>query len=286
MEKKLALIPVFLFIFLLSISIASAATLELSKGWNLVSSPIEEGITKTELDSKCNLEKVNMWKFDAEQGYIATERIDPGQGVWIKLKESCTFTKTGSAVTTSPTLKKGWNLISASGKLADAKGECVVLEKVWKFDTTKGYVEVDYVTADEGIWVKVEADCTFGKAQFALPDLVITEITVESPGFEQVTANKNTIAKVTVKNNGDAAAGLGEDAICTMLKKDDGTEIFEMCVGETIGAGKTLLFDFSLHPFQYEGGNHTVTAIADSTDTQIESDETNNEYTKSFQVYT
>jgi len=130
--------------------------------------------------------------------------------------------------------------------------------------------------------------------KFPLPDLTIINVTVEpvSPNIELPTKGYNLVAKVIVKNIGEETAGLGQDAICTVIKKvnADGTvgaKISELCMGETIAPGKTFIFDFSLYPFKYDtAGTHKVYAYVDSTYSQLESNENNNGYYKTFQVYT
>ncbi len=130
--------------------------------------------------------------------------------------------------------------------------------------------------------------------KFALPDLVITDIQIEpvNPEMALPTKGYNLTAKVTITNIGNESAGLGQDEMCTIINKvnADGTvgdKIDQICTGDTIAPGKTFLFDFSLSPFKYDaGGTYEVYANVDSTHTQVESNETNNEATKAFQVYT
>ncbi len=142
--------------------------LSLSKGWNIISSPVEESLTISDIEEFCSLKTYKghkMWAFNTEE-WTNPEQVESNEGVYVYANSDCTIELEGEkSEFGEKELKSGWNLISAgNNSLNDVIGDCKIKGDIWKLD--KGdwvYPELDEVlNPGKGYWVEVEEDCTLG----------------------------------------------------------------------------------------------------------------------------
>ena len=112
--------------------------------------------------------KSGMWYYSNGRYFKvnkATLRFVNGHGIWIKLKDDCNYTFSGTPLTIDkfPVLKKGWNSIGAPGETVDfanVSGNCNVLSGPWKYNTlSKNYENVTQLVPGEGYWLKLDGTC-------------------------------------------------------------------------------------------------------------------------------
>jgi len=161
-----------LLVFLLLASAATAASaqadnsnLELKAGWNLISSPVEDGIPSEKFSAQCKI-KSGPWIWDAGLGnYVQTKNLQPYVGTWVKVEKDCSVSFFDTKIKTMKDLllKKSWNLISGIGQLSDFGG-CAIKSGPWEYNTSKkNYVKTDVFNPDKGYWIKVKSDCVLAE---------------------------------------------------------------------------------------------------------------------------
>jgi len=148
--------------------------LPLSRGWNLISSPLEQPLTLSKIEEFCPLETYEgykMWAYDPVNNWTHPTEVNPNEGVYVYAKEDCTVVLEGKKANfTSKELKKGWNIISIGDRsLEEVKGDCKIAGKVWELKDggwiLHGINEV--LNGSKGYWVRVEEDCTLGESSAA-----------------------------------------------------------------------------------------------------------------------
>ena len=145
-------------------------TFSLSKGWNLISSPIKKSLTISEIEKFCSLGKYKgykTWAFDAnKQDWTHPSEINPTDGVYVWVNSDCKVEVEGEKQEfTTKELKKGWNLISiGNNSLEEVEGNCEIDGEIWEFDTKKGeWVHPkfnDVLDGSKSYWIKVKDGCT------------------------------------------------------------------------------------------------------------------------------
>ncbi|MBI4168054.1 MAG: hypothetical protein HY515_03795 [Candidatus Aenigmarchaeota archaeon] len=121
-------------------TIQQGGTITIKQGWNMISSPIVEGVYQksipyTQLLSKCDkLDKYGghyLWSWNATlQKWFNPVTLAPYQGAWIYSNGVCDISTADIGYSTeilNPfplTMKNGWNMISFDGKFTDYAGTC------------------------------------------------------------------------------------------------------------------------------------------------------------------
>lgn len=113
------------------VSGVSQFTLNIKERFNLISSPVLEGVTIAEIEAQCGtLTRVGkpsnkMWMWDASrQVWINPTEVGPGQGAWIYSSRACSVPVVGRAFDGIVTLRKAFNLIGSLGSFDESVGSC------------------------------------------------------------------------------------------------------------------------------------------------------------------
>jgi hypothetical protein len=138
-------------------------TIQLAKGWNLFSIPVENPRITTTC-SRFGVQR-KPWHYDAGRGnWTRVSSLREGKGYWFKADENCTITATGTVLDVfGYELKKGWNQIGASveKRLFDAVlASCDMVHGPWGYETAAhAYTNADKTELGNGYFVKVADDC-------------------------------------------------------------------------------------------------------------------------------
>jgi hypothetical protein len=162
--------------------IQESAQINLGKGWNLISLPLEpvdlriENILKESANSI-----VSVFAYDTEmnkyQSYIPAsnifelKEIKPGRGYWVNAAMAVTLRITGVKISTKPVeLKEGWNLVgfNSTNKIAMADALKSIVgkyESVFAYNHAEnayvGYIpseqiyDLKYMEPGQGYWINV-----------------------------------------------------------------------------------------------------------------------------------
>ena len=166
------ILSLFFLIGLFWFSDAKGANLnfQLSKGWNLISSPFEEPIKLSEIAKSCDLwihkGKFWTWRYDPEEGWTQPDQIEKGEGIYILSHEDCRIKLEGApAAFFSKQFKKGWNLFSTETSFDEIKGDCEVISSaLWELipgtDNWQRPPLDQKLDQSKGYWVSVKDNCT------------------------------------------------------------------------------------------------------------------------------
>lgn len=146
-------------------------TIDIYKGWNIISSPLERSLYLSEIANSCELTSYNgrilAWTYDPVDGWIQSTAVKKDEGVYILSRENCTVKLIGTAaVFSSRTLKRGWNLISAEKSFAEIQENCQMPAdyKIWTLNPQNqewlSLAPTDKLNQAKGYWVAVENNCT------------------------------------------------------------------------------------------------------------------------------
>ncbi len=138
--------------------VPTTTTLEIYKGWNLISSPFSE-ITNV-LEDTCGATNGNFYFYNSSTGHwdVGTkgiQNLQGGIGYWFYSNDDCVVTVEGSGVVMANNvrLNKGWNYVgSPTYSLADVSalkdncdncedGKCSSIEVIWYDPVTKSWEE-------------------------------------------------------------------------------------------------------------------------------------------------
>jgi hypothetical protein len=285
---KLHLVVVFSFLLLLPIAYAiqqqdlqviiTTGNENLEKGWNLISSPVENGYSVSLIKEQCAVQS-GPWVWDAvDQEYAKVSKIVPAKGSWIKVADDCRYDVLGTQITSFEELQleKGWNLVSLFGDISNITGTCDITSGPWWWDVDDQiYREASHLNPIFGYWIKVKDDCILmnqNQPQQLLPDLVPTQIIVRpTPPFAPGT--KFTV-DVYIENHGTLGVRSGDFYTTTNLAGDllwrlGGSDY-------VIESGKQLLYSPGTQ-FQIDQAGLYLLEVFVDADKQIEeSNETNN----------
>jgi len=142
-------------------------TVTLSRGWNLVSSPIVVG-TGGVRDYFPTVVGDAYWYDPAERRYLPRRSIEPGKGYFVLALEDTTYTLTGYPVTSfTLTLDEGWNMVGAPASdypfaAVDERPEGAIIDgSLFWYDAERGtYVNSDFLYPGRGFWVCTFEPCT------------------------------------------------------------------------------------------------------------------------------
>ncbi len=153
--------------------------LSLSKGWNIISSPINQSLTISKIKETCSIgsyKGYKTWVFDAsKQSWTNPSEINPSDGSYIWSNSNCEVKVEGEKQNfTKKELKKDWNLISVgNNSLDDIIGDCKIKGDVWELDKGDWIYPAmnENLDSGKGYWVKVESNCTLKNKASKPPEL-------------------------------------------------------------------------------------------------------------------
>jgi len=283
------------FVFILFAAAAAAETIPtppesmaLYEGWNLISSPLEDGISNATIAKYCKI-KSGPWIYDTStKDYTKTDKVMPYVGAWVKVEKDCFVPKEDEIETIGgASLKKGWNIISGSGDFSELAG-CTVTSGPWAYDNAdNAYVKANNFDPSKGYWVKVSANCILSKKEpkssIPLPDLTVKSIdvyTVENGNLSKmpvtrVSLNQKFKIIVTIANEGNAA--VDGSSFQTRITPQ-GISPLEAGIAGLIEPGKTrqiYFYDKELASYS-KTGIYTITSEVDDYKNVPETNEDNN----------
>lgn len=162
-----------------------ATVLRLKAGWNLISfsrTPADTHIEKVLAGISGKYESVwtsqdGMWQVhDPDNpGFSTLQRMAPGVGYWIYLKEDAELAVQGSEAPKAVQLKAGWNLVgfnesrplSVNQALASIKGRYLSVwtysDNVWQvyYPDNPGFSTLTELSPGQGYYIQVQEDCTW-----------------------------------------------------------------------------------------------------------------------------
>ena len=277
MKLRLAIV-IFSFLLVLQVASAAGSSVRLETGWNLISSPVSEGYSISIIKEHCAV-KSGPWLWTGIE-YAKASKVTPFQGVWIKVSDSCSYDVPGTQITSTNELQldKGWNLVSGFGDIDESKGSCEIKGGPWSWDANnQEYKQVTDLDASLGYWINVNSDCSLGKKEVALPDLVVGEIILTpSPPFS---TGINFTITVIIYNRGGAPVASNFNT--TLLL--DGAVLAEFTPDRILAPGANLPYTAYSEGINTTG-LHTLEVITDANNAIPESNEGNNRKTFSFLV--
>jgi hypothetical protein len=141
--------------------VSSSNTLDLSPGWNMISSPFSS-VPLSSLQGNCLVTGGPWWWNGSSYQQAAT--IDPGKGYWVKVVSACTMqAAAASPAPVNLSLFDGWNMISSaeSWQQLNTAG-CNLVSGPWWYNGTayQGLAPDTPMDGFKGYWVKVSGGCS------------------------------------------------------------------------------------------------------------------------------
>jgi len=142
--------------------------IKLSPGYNMISSPVLEGVDVSDIYNSCDTSGITYWYNPEKNAYDTVSRLEPTKGYWLRSSEECTINVEGALQTpiTSIPLKKGWNMFSGTDVLNETIGDCngKIKNIAWHYDPDKGeYQALGRTSGDlrpnNGYWILASEDC-------------------------------------------------------------------------------------------------------------------------------
>lgn len=131
-----------------------SSTIKLSKGWNLIASPINEDI----IDSFIFGDFEMIFIYDGGIWYKNPNSISSNLGFWIKSNQNIDVNFTGlSYLSDFDSLQEGWNLIGMGDSFDNNKSlSDYHIEAIWRYKNSNFEKIFDFskLQLGEGIWVK------------------------------------------------------------------------------------------------------------------------------------
>ncbi|MAG18001.1 MAG: hypothetical protein CL944_00835 [Candidatus Diapherotrites archaeon] len=157
------------------------ASVNLQEGWNLISIPVVDGLSVSDLQSKCDIAS-SIWAWDAAYGRYEQEgtKLEAGKGYFVKANESCTFIISGTPFSFEGfSIPRGLSLIGSttvSVNVSDILGTCPLDTEFYlyapltdplnsassvptaKSSTDEVYIQTTTLSPSKGYWVKNNSD--------------------------------------------------------------------------------------------------------------------------------
>jgi hypothetical protein len=130
---------------LVSTSTTSTSTyykMNLNKGWNLISTPVDKSISKSELGG-------TIWTF-SNGNWNLPSSANPKEGFWVYLSDSKELEFNGNSYSTSIPNSPSWSLLGA-GESIDMSS--IVNKIYWTFDTDWVYKPTT-INRGQGFWIR------------------------------------------------------------------------------------------------------------------------------------
>lgn len=165
MKSKIFTIVFFMIIFS---GFGASATIEMNKGWNLISSHAN-GLGVSEIEDECDREG-GPWQWSVEQGEFVylnegePQDMNPYKGYWVKVESDCEISFKGTPPEKDKLdLHAGWNLVSSAFEnwgREEIDDYCARSGGPW-YDSNSGWESELENNLDSftGYWVKVKSDC-------------------------------------------------------------------------------------------------------------------------------
>ena len=138
--------------------------LQLKQGWNLISLPLDPGVS-TPAEVLAGTNYMSIWTWDAAlKRYVLPEQMVPGRGYWVLVPADTTLSLCGVPVSEySADVPAGWSLI---GSIVQTGGVSTVPPDVtqatlYAWDPVlKKYVSATVVEPGKGYWLLAFQPCT------------------------------------------------------------------------------------------------------------------------------
>lgn len=142
-----------------------SAYIYLHSGWNMVSVPVNEKISMSDMANSCGTPSY-AWRM-TQSGYVKEDTLVPGYGYWVKGTQDCNFaigdTRTAFDIAG---LFPGWNLVGAPRStvpISSFKNNCDITSGPWYYShPSNSYVSSDALVPGQAYWIKVSSSCTLG----------------------------------------------------------------------------------------------------------------------------
>lgn len=136
-------------------------SLQLRKGWNLVSHPINQN--NVSVTSVLPLIIGGPYVFDMTNGYVQQDTIAEKKGYWIRLSDKYDISLNGRIIEdTILTVKTGWNLIGSNSSTVNkndiyTQPSGIIQSLFYGYDSA-GYYSSNQIRYGSGYWVRVSQD--------------------------------------------------------------------------------------------------------------------------------
>jgi len=167
------IISLFLFVSLFWFSETKGVNLnlQLSEGWNIISSPSESSLTLSQIEKYCTVgvyKEHKLWAYDSKNWeWSHPSQIKNDEGVYLYIFDNCNVGLEGDpAQFSSKPLYMGWNLFSTETSFNEIKGNCQIRSDppLWEWDSqTKQWKHPslnEKLDQSKGYWVSVKDNCT------------------------------------------------------------------------------------------------------------------------------
>jgi hypothetical protein len=162
-----------------------ALTIQLRKGWNMISNPFQGAGLKT------NCERKTLWNYNAfaggyeRPGFLGEAVLEQGKGYWVNVNSNCVVILKfapgnyyAKYLLDGLAMHAGWNQIGAPSETTDlsaVSGNCEI-KSAWSYEAGTGgeagrYVKAQKLEPGEGYFVRVAGDCTMGPRQNSEPEI-------------------------------------------------------------------------------------------------------------------
>jgi hypothetical protein len=204
-------------------------TIPLSKGWNLISTPLKpSALDISSALSSINSKFASLYAYDGNQylGFIPgsssnqLQKLETGLGYWILMHEAADLVIEGTPAwsTTEVNLRRGWNLIGLSSQvevpvmeaLSSISGKYL---SVYEYDNAtnsyKGLPDLKTLKPGKGYWLEATSDAvwTLGSSSTPTPTPIPTptgnSLTLQAESFNAMSGVSAVGDHVADTDNGD-----------------------------------------------------------------------------------
>lgn len=149
-------------------------TINLQRGWNMVSVPSDAVVTVSDIAGTCDISPFAWYYNPAGNSYQQATALKAGYGYWIKANSDCQYKMVSPFVKAiSQRLSPGWNMVGAPGSAvstSDFLGDCQVTSGPWYYSPSAGqYSYSATIKPGNAYWFKVSSACTIGNGALTPP---------------------------------------------------------------------------------------------------------------------
>ena len=170
----------------------------LERGWNLVSFPYDEVITKNEIRQSCPGVSA-YWEFNNRR-YRRASEFKPGIGYWIFSRQRCEMDidrELTPLTKLNNTYQRGWNLVGTpKSGLSVADFPCEYTNISWGWDRRR-FTRINHLEPNEGYWIYLPQGCQMVECSVDLDcgDPSFTS-SCEGDGFAEYTVTPTCVENV------------------------------------------------------------------------------------------
>lgn len=154
---RLFYISAIILLFYCSLSAQVPSTIQVERGWNLLSLPVKTGDAPISTLFPSAISDAFLWN----DGYIHRDTINNGGGFWLKFDSAETFVLYGESIHRDTVdVVEGWNMIGSITEILNVtmvrtEPPEIIISDFFNYNPQSGYEASKYIMPGVGYWVKV-----------------------------------------------------------------------------------------------------------------------------------